>query len=129
VSVVDEIRRRVDERLAELQPAVDEYQELMTVKRGLTDGADAPASSPRPPANTPRRATSRRARQTASTSRRSGGRAEQAIQIVSSNPGVTVTEIAAQMGINQNYLYRLLPRMESEGKLRREGKGWALPVG
>jgi DNA-binding IclR family transcriptional regulator len=40
-----------------------------------------------------------------------------------------VTEIAAQMGINQNYLYRLLPRMESEGKLRREGKGWALPVG
>ena len=30
------------------------------------------------------------------------------------------------MGIGTTYLYRLLPRLEREGKLRKEGKGYHL---
>jgi hypothetical protein len=28
------------------------------------------------------------------------------------------------MGIKQNYLYRVLPILEEEGKVRKEGRGW-----
>jgi hypothetical protein len=28
------------------------------------------------------------------------------------------------MGIKQNYLYRVLPGLEKEGKVRKEGRGW-----
>ena len=126
VSVVDDIKRRIDDRLAELEPLVQEYRELMALKRGFDPdgvGGDVPG----PPA--PDRGASRpRARAT----RRGGGghphqgRAEQAIRIAGAKPGVTVKEIAAEMGINENYLYRLLPRMEREGRLERRGRGWAV---
>jgi len=28
------------------------------------------------------------------------------------------------MGIKQNYLYRVLPGLEKEGKLQKKGRGW-----
>jgi hypothetical protein len=28
------------------------------------------------------------------------------------------------MGIKQNYLYRVLPGLESEGKVSKSGRGW-----
>lgn len=28
------------------------------------------------------------------------------------------------MGIKQNYLYRVLPRLEREGKIAKQGRGW-----
>jgi predicted Rossmann fold nucleotide-binding protein DprA/Smf involved in DNA uptake len=128
LSVVDEIRDRVDKRLAELQPAVDEYRELVAIKNGLANAgkqtADVLEAPPAAPSTSPRSRT--RARRGRSPGRRGATRADQAINIVGAKPGVTVNEIAATMGINQNYLYRLLPRMEREGRLRREGRGWAL---
>ena len=33
-------------------------------------------------------------------------------------------ELAAKMGIKQNYLYRVLPGLEKEGKLEKKGRGW-----
>ena len=112
MTVVEEIRQRVDERIAELEPLIAEYRELVAVKEGL--GAAAGESSAR----------DRRPRAKASGGRRPG-RAEQALEMVTAKPGVTVKEIAAQMGINENYLYRLLPRMEKAGMVARHGKGWA----
>jgi len=44
--------------------------------------------------------------------------------IVREQPGVTVPELAARMGIKQNYLYRILPGLAQEGKVRKEGRGW-----
>lgn len=117
MSVADEIRERVERRLAELEPAIQEYRELLAIKEGLDAARHGPDQPVKPPAV---RGPAKR------PGRRDGSRAEQAIRIVGRKPGVTVNEIAAEMGINQNYLYRLLPRMEREGQLRREGKGWAL---
>jgi hypothetical protein len=28
------------------------------------------------------------------------------------------------MGIQANYLYRVMPALQAEGKIRKEGKGW-----
>jgi hypothetical protein len=54
----------------------------------------------------------------------SGTRAAQALSFVQGQPGITVPELAAKMGIKQNYLYRILPGLEQEGKLEKKGRGW-----
>ncbi len=47
----------------------------------------------------------------------SGTRAAQALSFVQAQPGITIPELAARMGIKQNYLYRVLPILEEEGKV------------
>lgn len=54
----------------------------------------------------------------------SGTRAAQALSFVQGQPGITIPELAAKMGIKQNYLYRVLPGLEQEGKVRKQGRGW-----
>jgi hypothetical protein len=54
----------------------------------------------------------------------SGTRAAQALSFVQGQPGITIPELAAKMGIKQNYLYRVLPGLEQEGKLSKQGRGW-----
>ena len=53
-----------------------------------------------------------------------GKRATQALSLVRGQPGITIPELAAKMGIKQNYLYRVLPGLEQEGKLEKKGRGW-----
>ena len=67
----------------------------------------------------------------ASSTRRRGGRrkgggqrATQALSLVQGQPGITIPELATKMGIKENYLYRVLPSLEREGKIRKEGRGW-----
>jgi hypothetical protein len=36
----------------------------------------------------------------------------------------SIPELAAKMGVKQNYLYRVLPGVEQEGKLQKKGRGW-----
>ena len=54
----------------------------------------------------------------------SGTRAAEALGFVSGQPGITIPELAAKMGIKQNYLYRVLPGLESENKVAKKGRGW-----
>jgi len=54
----------------------------------------------------------------------SGTRAAQALSFVQGQPGITIPELAVKMGIKQNYLYRVLPGLAQEGKVRKSGRGW-----
>ena len=51
-------------------------------------------------------------------------RAAQAQKLVKENPGITIRELADKMGIKQNYLYRVLPQLEADKKVRKKDKGW-----
>jgi hypothetical protein len=53
-----------------------------------------------------------------------GKRATEALSLVRGQPGITIPELAVKMGIKQNYLYRVLPGLEQEGKLEKKGRGW-----
>jgi hypothetical protein len=53
-----------------------------------------------------------------------GKRATQALSLVRGQPGITIPELARKMGIKENYLYRVLPGLEQEGKLEKKGRGW-----
>ena len=78
-----------------------------------------------------RKPATRRKSATASATRRpgrrrgSGARTAQTLELVSaSSSGITIPELAEKMGIKQNYLYRVLPALQKEGKVRKRGRSW-----
>jgi hypothetical protein len=83
-------------------------------KAATATTTSAPAAAPTAPAG--RRRPGRR--------KGSGTRAAQALRLVRGQPGITIPELAAKMGIKQNYLYRVLPALEQEGKIAKQGRGW-----
>ena len=54
----------------------------------------------------------------------SGKRATEALALVTASPGITIPELAAKMGIKQNYLYRVLPGLAEDGQVVKDGRGW-----
>lgn len=47
-----------------------------------------------------------------------------ALALVQGQPGITIPKLAAKMGVEQNYFYRVLPDLEQEGKVTKKGRGW-----
>jgi predicted Rossmann fold nucleotide-binding protein DprA/Smf involved in DNA uptake len=114
---LDEKRKEIEGRLRELRPLVDEYNRLEQASRALA-GVGAPAR---------RRGGSRRAaggRRRRGRPRGSGTRSIQALELVRAKPGITIRELADSMGIKANYLYRVMPTLEQEGKVKRRDGGW-----
>jgi predicted Rossmann fold nucleotide-binding protein DprA/Smf involved in DNA uptake len=59
--------------------------------------------------------------------RRKGTRADQALALVKANPGGSASDIAKAMKMKPNYLYRILAKLEKEGRVKKEGRNY-LPV-
>jgi hypothetical protein len=120
---LDEKRREMQERLKELRPLVDEYHRLEAAVAALDGVGDKASPAPRRrPAGSGSGAASSNGRR--GRPRGTGTRGKQALELVRASPGITIPEIAGQMGIQQNYLYRVLPGLQKEGLIRKEGRGW-----
>ncbi len=121
---VDQKRGEMEDRLTELRPMVEEYDRLTKAVEALTSvGVGRRAAKPKRAAAKPKK------RRSAASGRRgrpkgSGKRSKQALRLVTTNPGVTIPEIAKKIGIKQNYLYRVLPTLEKEGLVVKKGRGW-----
>ncbi len=119
---LEEKKREIAARLKELRPLVDEFHRLEAAQRAL-EGVDTTPAAPaqrRRSSNGSGGGTGRgRGRP-----KGSGNRAQQALQLVGETPGITIPEMAQRMGIQVNYLYRVLPDLEQQGKVRKEGRGW-----
>ncbi len=122
-NVLDEARSLVQKRLAELD------SERKRLERALADlGGGKSVTRRRGPgrprgtkkttttASAPARKTRRRRR------RRGGTRADQAVSLVESKPGINASEIAKTMKIKPNYLYRVLGDLEKEGRVKKQGR-------
>ena len=138
--------REITERLKELKPLVDEYTRLEAAAAALAGvGGSASAATATPRRRGPGRPrgsvnrTTKAATKTTTTRKKpgrppgkrragrrkgSGTRAAEAFAFVQGQPGITIPELAAKMGIKQNYLYRVLPGLEQDGKLEKRGRGW-----
>ena len=120
---LDEKRREIDSRLKELRPLVDEFNRLEKAAAALAGVGGTPDGSP---------STSKRRRRSSGAPagkgrgrpRGSGARAKQALELVRARPGITIAELADEMGIKANYLYRVMPSLASDGQVKRRGKGW-----
>jgi hypothetical protein len=123
---VDSTVRDIDSRLDELKLEVQKLEAARSALVGGRRGPGRPAGT-RTAAATPRAATPRAARSRGGRPRgRRGGntRANQALQLVSEKPGITIPEIAESLKIEPNYLYRVMPKLVEEGSVKREGQGW-----
>jgi hypothetical protein len=142
-------RKEIAQRLSELKPAVDEHHRLTEAAAALekiggsalaaivprrrgpgrppgsrrtTTGASAKGG--RKPGRTVAKTGRPAAKRRAGRRKGSGTRAAEALSFVKDQPGITIPELAAKMGIKQNYLYRVLPGLEREGKVTKKGRGW-----
>lgn len=142
---LDEKRKEIADRLKELKPAIDEYHRLEAAASALEGvGGTATAAPRRRGPGRPRGSVGRKGATATATAAKaagkkpgrpagkrragrrkgSGTRAAEALSFVQGQPGITIPELAAKMGIKQNYLYRVLPGLEQEKKVSKQGRGW-----
>jgi transposase-like protein len=136
VSVLDDIRsleQRVVARLEELRPLIEEYEELKRVAERF--GFDAQASAQRPRTRTGQttrrtpKLAARRRRSSTDSRRRPGGtratgaeRRARVLELIEQRPGITVPEIAKDVGVDPPPLYRVVRKLQEEGVIVKEGK-------
>ena len=121
---LDEKRREMQERLSELKPLVDEFHRLEAAVRALDGVGDEPAPSRSSGSGRRRSSSNGNGNGRRGRPKGSGTRGKQALDLVRDNPGISIPEMADKMGIQQNYLYRVLPGLQKDGLVRKEGKGW-----
>jgi hypothetical protein len=140
---LDEKRKEITDRLKELKPLVDEYRRLeaaasalagvgesaVRAAAGVATGKRGPgrprgSAGKKPAAKAAARKPAKAGAKRAGRKKGSGTRAAEALAFVQGQPGITIPELAAKMGIKQNYLYRVLPGLEAEKKVEKKGRGW-----
>jgi transposase-like protein len=120
-NVLDEARELVQKRLADLD------EERTRLERALAElGGKATKRSP----GRPRGSKSSAAGSGSTTAaaprkrrkRRGGTRADQAVDLITSQPGISASDVAKTMKIKPNYLYRVLGDLEKEGRVKKDGR-------
>jgi hypothetical protein len=110
--VLDQARSLIEARLSELD---EERQRLERTLADLTHGRVGRRRPGRPRGSRTRRGRGRR---------RGGTRADQAVKIVSENPGITASEVAKRMRIKPNYVYRVMGDLQKQRRVRKRGRGY-----
>jgi hypothetical protein len=109
-NTVDRARTLLEQRREELQRELRQIESALSGLGGRPRGPGRPRGSGGP----------RRRR-----GRRGGTRADQAVKIITDNPGISVSELGKKMRLKApNYLYRVLPDLEKEGRIRKKGRGY-----
>ena len=117
-NVVEEARQLIHNRLAELEDerkrlegALKELGGKVTRRGPGRPRGAAKASAPSAPRGTKKR-----------RKRRGGTRADQAVKLIESQPGISASDVAKTMKIKPNYLYRVLGDLEKEGRVKKDGR-------
>jgi hypothetical protein len=114
-----EKRREIEQRMKELRPLVDEYHQLEAAVAALNGAKPSVATVRKPKAAARPKGSGKRGRP-----KGSGKRAQQVLQLVNERPGITIPEIATEIGIQQNYLYRVVPDLQKQGAIKKRKRGW-----
>jgi hypothetical protein len=123
---VDSTVKEIDSRLETLKDEVTRLEAARAALMGGAGRAGRTSRAARPARRTRATAASRPARRGGRPRGRRGGntRANQALELVRSRPGITIPDIAKELGIEPNYLYRVMPKLVGEGQVTRQGQGW-----
>jgi hypothetical protein len=126
---LEEKRNEITARMRELEPLIEEYRQLEAAVKALAGVKITAPPTPRVRVARSRPTTNGSGSRSAVAKRRgrprgSGTRARQALELVRARPGITIPEMASEMGIKQNYLYRVLPTLADDGKVVKRDRGW-----
>jgi sugar-specific transcriptional regulator TrmB len=121
-NVLDEARELVQRRLADLD------EERSRLERALAELGGKAKRSPGRPRGSASKATTKASSGASSGApkkrrrRRGGTRADQAVDLITSQPGISASDVAKTMKIKPNYLYRVLGDLEKEGRVKKDGR-------
>ncbi len=119
-NVLDEARQLVERRLTELD---DERRRLERALAELGGKAKRSPGRPRGSASTASTPKASSGGAPKKRRRRKGGtRADQAVDLITSQPGISASDVAKTMKIKPNYLYRVLGDLEKEGRVKKDGR-------
>ena len=122
---VDSTVKDIDTRLRELKEEVSKLEAARAALAGGRRGPGRPPGSSAAPTSRRRAPARRPGRPGRPRGRRSGNtRANQALDLVRSRPGITIPQIAEALKIEPNYLYRVMPKLVEDGQVTRDGQGW-----
>jgi ribosome-binding protein aMBF1 (putative translation factor) len=125
---LDRLRSDLEKRIREIEPLIEEHAQLRKALEALkgvggSRAGEGSSSARRSPASrSGAGATGRRGRP-----RGSGARAQQVLKLVREQPGITIAELAQRLKIKPNYLYRVVPGLQKDGKLEKRDKGFHAP--
>ena len=120
--LVDDIRKQIDARLAELRPLVQEAANLAAALSALA-GADGQSSGTASRRRTRKRPTNPRAR----GARPRGQSREQIIEYVRAHPGSTAGDVATALGRKRNSVSTQLTELAKAGALAKADRGYVAP--
>jgi sugar-specific transcriptional regulator TrmB len=114
-NVLDEARQLVERRLQDLD------EERKRLERALAElGGKATRRGPGRPRGSSNKTTTAAPRRR--RKRRGGTRADQAVNLIEQQPGISASDVAKSMSIKPNYLYRVLGDLEKEGRVKKDGR-------
>ena len=122
------LRSDLEQRIREIEPLIEEHAQLRKALEALKGVGDSPAGEGPASASRGRASRSRAgAKARRGRPRGSGERAQQVLKLVGEQPGITIAELAQRLKIKPNYLYRVVPQLQKDGKLEKRGKGFHAP--
>jgi ribosomal protein S25 len=125
--VLSEIRSSLEKRLRELEPLITEHAHLRKALDALEGAGKRVAGTAGSVAKRSRAVKASGAVRGRGRPRGTGSRAQEVLAHVHKQPGVTIAELAKRMKIKPNYLYRILPQLEKDGKLHKRDNGYHPP--
>ncbi|HEX3041949.1 MAG TPA: winged helix-turn-helix domain-containing protein [Solirubrobacterales bacterium] len=118
---LDVAREALERTISELEDQIKQAEQALAALGGkvVRRGPGRPRGSaskktPAKAAGAPRRRRKRRG----------GTRADQAVKLIEDNPGISASDVAKQMKIKPNYLYRVLGDLEKEGRVKKDGRNY-----
>ena len=117
-NVLDEQRRRLERALAELGGKAKRSPGRPRGSASKAGGAKASSGGSSSTSGAPKKRRRRRG----------GTRADQAVELITSQPGISASDVAKTMKIKPNYLYRVLGDLEKEGRVKKDGRNY-FPAG
>jgi predicted Rossmann fold nucleotide-binding protein DprA/Smf involved in DNA uptake len=121
-NALDEARELLERRLA------DVHDEARKLERALAELGGKAKRSPGRPRGSASGSSTKASSGSASGApkkrrrRRGGTRADQAVELITSQPGISASDVAKTMKIKPNYLYRVLGDLEKEGRVKKDGR-------
>jgi len=112
---VDDAAALIRQRIQELDA---ERSQLERALSSLTNGREGRRGPGRPRGAATGKARGRR------RGRRRNTRADQAVKLIQENPGIGASDIAKQMRIKPNYLYRVLGDLQKDGRVKKDGRAY-----
>src|SRR4051794_11465042 len=116
---LDVARDALERTIRELEDQIKQAEQALAALGGkaVRRGPGRPRGSAKKATATSTTTAPRRRRK-----RRGGTRADQAVKLIESQPGISASDVAKTMKIKPSYLYRVLGDLEKEGRVKKKGR-------